>query len=152
MTEEDQRAFAMMQNATKDPFMEFIDNFRKEEEDFQRRMPHLIKNKEKNFVQRILNPKLNKGKEVFDEEGRSMSHLMTSAGNRVIPMVVDKGGKKLHRFEDDPLTIPEHKRKSAFDKAWEYADKTGEYIETDTEEEATWLGENYKTEEFKRGY
>ena len=136
----------MMQNATKDPFMEFINASRIEEENFQRRMPYLIENKEKNFVQRVLNPKLNKGKEApwkNEETGESgtMTHFMTyDPETRIVfPLVVDKGGKKLHEFTD-------------WNKAKDYALDTGEYIKTNSPEEASWLSENYKTEEFKRGY
>ena len=145
----------MMQAATKDPFMEFMNTSRIEEENFQRRMPHLVKNKEKNFVQRILNPKLNKGKEASWEdkktgESGTMTHFMTSMDNKVIPMVVDMGGEKFHKFEDDLFDAKDWK--SAGDKAYEYAMETGEFIETDSPQEADWLSKNYKTEEFKRGY
>ena len=82
MADPNKVAFNMMQAATKDPFMEFMNTSRIEEENFQRRMPHLIGNKEKNFVQRILNPELNKGREALWEdkktgESGTMTHFLT---------------------------------------------------------------------------
>ena len=142
MAKEDQRAWDAMTALTSYPS---IDMMSEELPTNQiRRMHHLDKNKGKNFVQRILNPKMNKGKEVpwkDEETGESgtMTHFMTSVDNKVIPMVVDKGGKQFHEFTD-------------WKKAYEYALETGEFIETDSPEEADWLSKNYKTEEFKKGY
>ena len=144
MAKEDQRAWDAMTALTSYPS---IDMMSEELPTNQiRRMHYLDKNKGKNFVQRILNPKMNKGKEVLwkdEETGESgtMTHFMTydDEDNIVFPMVVDKGGKELHEFTD-------------WKKAKKYAKKTGEFIQTDSPQEAAWLSENYKTEEFKRGW
>ena len=68
-----------------------------------------------------------------------MSHFMISMDNFVIPMVIDLGEGKFHQFKDP-------------NKAYQYAMETGEYIQTDTTEEADWLAKNYKTEKFKESY
>ena len=104
--------------------------------DREKRMYWLRLNSDKNFVQRILNPELNRGKEVMNpQDGLPMTHYMTSMDNIVFPMVIDRGDGTFHHFKSE-------------DEAYQYAMQTGEYIRTDTEEEAIWLGKNYKTQEF----
>jgi hypothetical protein len=91
----------------------------------------LMENQKLNFVQRILNPKLNVGREHYYEgETGPSTHYMIDYDNRISPRVVDRGGAKL-----TPLTAEE---------AMAYADSTGEYIEFPTPEEASWFAENYK--------
>ena len=91
----------------------------------------LMENQRLNFVQRILNPELNVGREHFYEgETRPSSHFMFQYDNKVAPAVVDTGGAKLTPFD--------------LDRAMSYADSTGEYIEFPTPEEASWFAENYK--------
>lgn len=143
MAEGDQKVFDIMKALTQETELPWV-----EDQNKTRKMHWLNKNADKNFVKRILNPKLNKGREV-----KNMTHFMFSAGDYVIPMVVDKGEKKLHKFEDDSEDVPEYERKTSFDKAINYAMETGEYIKTDSPKEAEWLAnENYKTKEFKKGY
>ena len=98
----------------------------------------------RNFVQRIIDPDLNIGKEVFDEKGLKQTHYMVQIDNLVIPMVVEDvygllglGPGQFHKF-------------NSTDEAIKYAQETGEYIQTDSEEEALWLSKNYKTDEFNR--
>jgi len=130
MAEGDQKVFDMMKAITQETEFPWV-----EKQNRNRKMHWLSKNAEKNFVQRILNPKLNKGREVGD-----MTHFMFSAGDYVIPMVVDRGEKKLHKFDNENDAI-------------NYAVETGEYIKTDSPEEAKWMAnENYKTKEFKKEY
>ena len=69
---------------------------------------------------------------------------MTQVDNFVIPMVVEdvygllgKGAGQFHKFNN-------------LEEAIQYAQKTGEFIETDSEEEALWLSKNYKTDKFRR--
>lgn len=113
--------------------------------DTKKRNYWLTLNSNKNFVQRILDPSLNIGKEVqHPSTGLPMTHYMTSVEvqgrNLVIPQVVDMGDQKLHFIED-------------VNEAIKYALETGEYIITDTQEEAQWLAENnYKTKKFKNTY
>lgn len=108
--------------------------------DREKRMYWLQLNSDKNFVQRILSPELNRGKEVRNpQDGLSMTHYMTSMDNLVFPMVIDKGDGTFHHFKSE-------------DEAYQYAMQSGEYIRTDTEEEAMWLGKNYKTQEFNIAY
>jgi len=91
----------------------------------------LMENQKLNFVQRILNPELNVGREHYYEgETRPSSHFMIDYDNKIAPRVVDRGGVKL-----TPLTE---------DEAMSYADSTGEYIEFPTPEEASWFAKNYK--------
>ena len=130
MAEGDQKVLDMMKAITQETEFPWV-----EKQNRNRKMHWLSKNADKNFVQRILNPKLNKGREV-----ENMTHFMFSAGDYVIPMVVDKGEKKLHKF-------------NTADDAINYAMETGEYIKTDSPQEAEWLAnENYKTKEFKKEY
>jgi len=102
-------------------------------------------NSNKNFVQRILNPSLNVGREIpHPTKGTLMTHYMTSVEidgkHLVIPTVVDTGEDKLVFIND-------------IDQAIQYAMQSGEYIITDTAEEAEWLAnENYKTDKFIRAY
>ena len=92
----------------------------------------------KNFVKRILNPSLNKGKELLDSDNKFVTHAMASADNFVYPTVIDTGkGRLIHLNGDD---------------AYNYAMKTGEFIKTDSPEEANWLAKNYKTKKFKAKY
>ena len=113
--------------------------------DIEKRDYWLNLNSNKNFVKRILDPSLNKGKEVsHPETNLPMTHYMTSVEvqgkNLVIPLVVDVGKDKFHHFTD-------------VNEAVRFAMETGEYILTDTPEEAQWLAaEAYKTDEFKNLY
>tara|TARA_R100000329_G_C7504062_1_gene177463 strand:- start:89 stop:490 length:402 start_codon:yes stop_codon:yes gene_type:complete len=133
MSNIDDNVFNMMQIITEEiefPWME--------KQDTKRKMFWLNKNKEKNFVKRILNPSLNKGKELLDSDNKFVTHAMASADNFVYPTVIDTGkGKLIHLNGDD---------------AYNYAMKTGEFIKTDSPEEANWLAKNYKTKKFKAKY
>ena len=95
-----------------------------------------------NFVQRILNPELNFGREFYFKDDSlkesPLSHYMFQYDNRVAPAVVDTGGVKLTHLGDDAVS---------------YADSTGEYIEFKTPAEALWFSENYKKyAPFKKAY
>ena len=96
--------------------------------------PVLDANKEKNFVQRIMNPE--KYPTIDLGDGSVGTHLMSSAefGNKnvVFPLIVqDPQTGQLTKFDD-------------FRQAADYAKKTGEYIPFNTREEAEWFGKNYK--------
>ena len=90
----------------------------------------LEKNKDKNFVQRIKNPKLRLG----NEDGSYSTHSMAwgQVGNQsvVFPTVVESQKGKLKRLE-----MPE---------AWVNALTNGESISFNTPEEADWFSKNYK--------
>ena len=103
-------------------------------------------NSDKNFVQRILKPDLNHGKEIpHPKTGLLMSHYMESGEINGMPVVYPRvievpGENRFHYFETT-------------EEAQAYAEQTGEYIVTDSHEEAIWLAEdNYKTPEFIRAY
>ena len=100
----------------------------------------LMENQKLNFVQRILNPELNVGREYFYEgETRPSTHFMLQYDNKVAPSVVDTGGVMLTPFDED--------------KAISYADSTGEYIKFKTPAEALWFSKNYKNyAPFKKAY
>lgn len=91
----------------------------------------LIRNKEKNFVDRIINntkyPSLDLG------EGKSATHLMswgTADGRAIVYPTVLYDGKKLKQYD----------QKEAFGKAMD----SGEFIEFKSEQEADWFSKNYK--------
>ena len=114
--------------------------------DEEKRNYWLNLNSDKNFVQRILNPDLNHGKEIpHPESGLRMSHAMESGEINGMPVVYPRvvevpGENRFHYFETSK-------------EAQAYAAQTGEYIVTDTHEEAIWLAkDNYKTPEFVRAY
>ena len=102
----------------------------------------LKKNQKLNFVQRILNPELNFGKEFYFQDDslkrRPATHYMIQYDNRVAPTVVDTGGNKLVYLGDNAIS---------------YADSTGEYIEFKTPEEALLFSKNYKNyAPFRKAY
>ena len=91
----------------------------------------LMENQKLNFVQRILNPELNVGREHYYEgETKPSTHFMFQYDNRVAPAIVDTGGTMLTPLGDD--------------EAISYADSTGEYIKFKTPAEALWFSKNYK--------
>jgi hypothetical protein len=94
----------------------------------------LMENQQLNFVQRILNPQLNVGKEYYFADDslkkEPMTHYMLQYDNKVAPSVVDTGGERLTYFKN-----PE---------AISYADSTGEHIKFKTPEDALWFSKNYK--------
>jgi hypothetical protein len=87
----------------------------------------LEKNKDKNFVKRILNPE-EYGHMNLDG-GWTATHKMTQFDNKVLPTVIEKNGNFM---ELEPR------------EAYKYAMETGEYIEMPTVKEAIWMGEHYK--------
>tara|TARA_Y100001951_G_C11244389_1_gene242482 strand:- start:571 stop:993 length:423 start_codon:yes stop_codon:yes gene_type:complete len=96
----------------------------------------LLANKDKNFVQRILDRSLNFGKEVFIEGDPSpMSHFMMQIDNLVIPRVVDRGEEVNGQPMLSLLTE---------DDAYDFALQTGEYIQMNNDEEALWFSKHYK--------
>jgi ribosomal protein L21E len=100
-------------------------------------MHYLSKHKDKDFVKRILNPSLNKGKTIpHSKTGEPMSHMMSSGevdGKHIVfPNIINSKGKLV--MSDDPFG---------------YALKNNEYIEVDSPKEALWLSKNYKTRKFK---
>ena len=99
----------------------------------------LNKNKSLDFVQRLLDPSLNKGKSIFDEEGYENSHLMTydEKTNRVFPTVVNKGGSSFEPLE--------------WEVARDYADSTGEFIQVPDSLSAANLSK-WKPENFTNYY
>jgi len=100
--------------------------------DFDRAADILISNKEKPFVQRILNrdafPVLN------NDDGSVSTHSMAwgDADGRFFayPTVVQSGHENLERLEGSD--------------AWDNAIGTGNVIEFPTAEEAEWFSKNYK--------
>jgi len=93
-------------------------------------------NKDKDFIKRILNPKLNKGREVqIAGEPEKLSHYMMQVDNLVIPQVVDKGEKVKGKSMLSFLTEQD---------AYDYALRTGEYIQLPSEQDALWFSKNYK--------
>ena len=93
-------------------------------------------NKDKDFIKRILNPELNKGREVqIAGEPEKLSHYMMQADNLVMPQVVDRGEKVKGKSMLSLLT-PED--------AYDYALRTGEYIQLPSEQDALWFSKNYK--------
>ena len=133
MANANDKAFDMMKALTQETAFPWI-----EEENKTRRMHWLRKNEKKNFVKRIINPRLNRGREVLTKDNEFMTHAMSSADNFVYPTVVDMGKGRLVSLSGDD--------------AYNYAMETGEFIETDSPEEANWLAKNYKTKKFKAGY
>ena len=104
----------------------------------------LMENQQLNFVQRILNPQLNVGREYYFADDslkkEPMTHYMIQYDNKVAPTVVDTGARDLKYF-DDP------------EEAAAYAKITGEFIEFKTPEDALWFSKNYKSyTPFKKAY
>jgi len=104
----------------------------------------LMENQQLNFVQRILNPELNTGREYYfandSLKKEPMTHYMIQYDNKVAPTVVDTGARDLKYF-DDP------------EEAAAYAKITGEFIEFKTPEDALWFSKNYKSyAPFKKVY
>jgi hypothetical protein len=97
-------------------------------------MAQLYANKNKNFVQRILNPSQYPTLDLGN--GNYETHLMAwgddGQGNYfVYPTVVhDAANKKLVKLDDRA--------------AWDYAMKSGEYIKYAGKDTAEWVSQNYK--------
>ncbi len=95
------------------------------------------KNKDKNFIQRLMNPEKYPRIERPDLGSEAYStHLMSYSrvGDKYIvfpEIVYNPETKTLKRFGD-------------LKKAVDYALKTGEYIPFDKEEDADWFSSNYK--------
>ena len=103
----------------------------------------LMENQKLNFVQRILNPQLNVGREYYFKDDslkeEPLTHYMIQYDNKIAPTVIDTGGATLTPLSDDD--------------AISYADSTGEYIKFKTPAEALWFSENYKKyAPFKKAY
>jgi len=117
-----------------------------------------------NFVDRILDPSLNIGREVIDDKGRPMSHFMGSAefsepnytidegktkvkGRKhyiVYPNVVEKTTEFNNYFGlEDIGSVQFHYFKDDED-AKDYAIDTWQYIEFTTDDDAKWFAKNYK--------
>lgn len=105
----------------------------------------------KNFIQRILMPDKDRGREyMHPSTGLKMSHNLYREGNVIFPLVVEdaygilgKGPGQLHYFIDE-------NGQPDVEKAKQYAAATKEYMQTDSEEEAVWFVENYQSGEYKR--
>ena len=89
-------------------------------------------NKNLDFVKRLYNPK----EDIATPEGKGKpgdrsTHLMSydPSSKRVYPEVVREKGKLKYKSGDD---------------AYDYADKTKEYIKFPTKEKAEWFSSNYK--------
>ena len=95
-------------------------------------------NKDLNFVSRIEDPSLT----FPDSQGNPMTHYMASADNIVFPTVVQQHGNN-------------NLNKLGYEEAYEYANKSGEYIKFPSEKDAIDYGINYKQgtklEEFNNG-
>lgn len=94
-------------------------------------MPVLLNNTSKNFVKRILDP--DKYPQLDNGDGTFSTHVMSSADNVVFPEVIQ-----------DPIT-KELRRFPHWREAYDYARKSGEYLEFDSPEEAEWFSKNYKS-------
>jgi len=89
----------------------------------------LKKNRNKNFVQRILKPEGQQS--IKNPDGSTSTHSMASGDSKVFPTVIkDKRANRLYRL---PVKA-----------AAKYAASTGEHIKFDTDAEATDFGKNYK--------
>ena len=89
----------------------------------------LQKNKDKNFVQRLLKPEGQQS--IKNKDGSVSSHSMASGDGKVYPTVIkDKRFNRLYRLSGKA--------------AAKYAASTGEYIKFDTDEKATEFGKEYK--------
>ena len=103
----------------------------------------LLANKDKNFVQRILDRTLNFGREVeIAGEPEKLSHFMMQVDNLAIPRVVDRGEKIRGKSVLSFLTEQD---------AYDYALKTGEYVQLPSEQDAEWFSKNYK-QYWEEGY
>ena len=87
-------------------------------------------NKEKSFVQRILNPQLR----LDNQDGTYSTHSMSwgQAGDKfiVFPTVLKSQDGALKRY--DPR------------EAWKHTQQTGNFIIFDSGEDAEWFSQNYK--------
>ncbi len=83
-------------------------------------------NKNKNFVQRYMNP--NPSMVIKNPDGSSSTHQMASADNIAYPTIVQGPDGKLKRLGDD--------------EAYQYARKTGEFIKFANEKDADWFANN----------
>jgi len=95
-------------------------------------MEIMQRNKDKNFVQRVMNPTI--FPHIKNEDGSVSTHLMASSEadgkHLVYPTILqDKSGKLTQREGDE---------------AFDAAHKAGEFIEFDSAEEADWFARNYK--------
>jgi hypothetical protein len=91
----------------------------------------LVSNESKDFVKRILRPE--KYPVIKNKDGSVSTHKMSwgeaDGKYRVYPTIVNKNGR-LKRLSDK--------------RAWDYANKTGEYIEFSSPEEADRFSKDYK--------
>lgn len=97
----------------------------------------LLENFDKNFVQRIINPKV--FPVINNEQGEYMTHLMSSGefnskGIAYPEIIQDKNTGELRKLS----------RKDAYD----YAVANKEYIEFSNPEDALWFSKNYKNNSF----
>ena len=99
---------------------------------FTRIQQILDKNKDKRFVQRILNPDISPTLDNKDKSysTHTMGYWSTDDGFFVAPTVVEDGEGGL-------------KRLSSSDAA-DYAMRSGELIRFDNEQDAKWFSKNYK--------
>lgn len=104
--------------------------------DMQRARSMLEPHRNLNFVDRLYN----KGNYPYlpEGEGGHKTHKMSSMDNYVFPTIVYD--KKTEELREMPVR-----------EAYDYAMKTGEFIQTPTEADAIWLGGNYK-KAFPPGY
>ena len=96
----------------------------------------LNQHKDKNFVQRILNPEGTPGLPMPEEgEGMWGTHLMTAT---TTPEGVITYPRIIQENEKSPL------KKLSYEDALEYALKNKQYITFPSIEDANWFGRNYK--------
>ena len=99
---------------------------------FTRIQQILDENKDKRFVQRILNPDISPY--LYNEDKSTSSHIMgywsTDDGFFVAPTVVDDGEGGLKHLSQG--------------EAADYAMQSGELIKFNNEEDAKWFSKNYK--------
>ena len=90
----------------------------------------LNKNRNKNFVKRIINPE----KSINLDGGRIGTHLMASGeidGRHIVyPTIIEKSDGELYQLGNK--------------EAVDYAIKNKEFIEFKSQEEAEWFGQHYK--------
>lgn len=102
----------------------------------------LEKHKDKNFVKRLFDPD---APTISNPDGSYSSHRMISAGNYVLPTIVQNKSGKLITFN---VKNPDNSwNQEELAKAKDYARQNNEYIPFDTEKEAQWFAEN----NYKRG-
>lgn len=100
--------------------------------DFDRALSILMRNQDKNFVQRVLNPYI--FPQINNPDGTYSTHKMawsTVDGKPVVyPTII----------QNDSGALQELAPKDALD----YAMKSGQYIRFNTPDEADWFSQNYK--------